>query len=219
MPQAVTIESLPEAFEVIKEMQAEGYSWGEDYRPAGRAALARTLEDGMAVSLDRHLREMARRDEADRRNGTYSRHLLTELGDIELCVPRTRRFNPVSVVRAYARRAGHIDRLILAGFVLGLSTRKVASELLSKVGDAPILPRLSQQCGSPAASRAGLQSRQFHADVGLAEGGGALVADHATREAGQDRGQSCPPWPVRHVPIGRSRRALEPVSGNPAAGR
>ena len=72
MPQAVTIESLPEAFEVIKEMQAEGYTWGEDYRPTSRAALARILEDGMAVSLDRHLREMARRGEADRRNGAYN---------------------------------------------------------------------------------------------------------------------------------------------------
>ena len=51
MPQAVTIEGLPEAFEVIKEMQAEGYTWGEDYRPASRAALARILEDGMARSL------------------------------------------------------------------------------------------------------------------------------------------------------------------------
>ncbi len=42
---------------------------------------------------------------------------------------------------------------------------------------------------------------------------------NAAREASQDRGQSCPPWPVRHVPIGRSRRAPGPVSGNPAAGR
>ena len=30
-------------------------------------------------------------DAADRRNGYYQRHLLTELGDIELNVPRTRR--------------------------------------------------------------------------------------------------------------------------------
>ncbi len=44
----------------------------------------------------------------------------------------------------------------------------------------PIVPQLSQQCGSPAASRPGLKSRQFHADVEVAEGGGALVDDHAT---------------------------------------
>ena len=52
---------------------------------------------------------------------------MTELGRIELCVPRTRRFSPSGVIQAYARRARHIDRMILACFVLGLSTRKVAS--------------------------------------------------------------------------------------------
>ena len=40
MPQRVTIESLPQAFEVIKQMQDQGYDWGEDYRCAGRDALA-----------------------------------------------------------------------------------------------------------------------------------------------------------------------------------
>ncbi len=34
-----------------------------------------------------------------------------------------------------------------------------------------------------------------------------VVADDAAGEAGRDRSQSCPPWPVRHVPIGRGRRA------------
>jgi len=88
----------------------------------------------MAEAIDRHLDEVARRGAADRRNGSYSRHLLTELGDIELHVPRTRRFSPVQVVRAYGRRAGHIDRIILACFVLGPSTRKVATALLPVLG-------------------------------------------------------------------------------------
>ena len=90
----------------------------------------------MAEAIDQHLEEMAERGGADRRNGHYRRHLLTELGDIELCIPRTRRFNPFAVVRAYARRAKHIDRMILACFVLGLSTRKVATALLPVLGAA-----------------------------------------------------------------------------------
>src|SRR5262249_25318267 len=49
------------------------------------------------------LDRMAALDRADRRNGSYRRQLLTELGDIELAVPRTRRFAPIAVVRAYAR--------------------------------------------------------------------------------------------------------------------
>ena len=77
---------------------------------------------------------MAERGEADRRNGTYHRRILTELGDIELAVPRTRTFSPVAVVRAYARRSPEVDRMILACFVLGLSTRKVGEALLPILG-------------------------------------------------------------------------------------
>ncbi|HMF06400.1 MAG TPA: transposase [Methylocella sp.] len=77
---------------------------------------------------------MAERGAAHRRNGTYHRRLLTELGDIELSVPRTRTYSPVAVVRAYARRASHVDRMILVCFMLGLSTRKVASALLPVLG-------------------------------------------------------------------------------------
>jgi putative transposase len=54
------------------------------------------------------------------------------LGDIELAVPRTRRYSPA--LRAYARREVEIDRVILAGFVLGLSTRKVGETLLAILG-------------------------------------------------------------------------------------
>ena len=60
----------------------------------------------------------------DCRNGFYRRHLLTELGDIKLSVPRNRLFCQTGVLKSYARRAPGIDRVILAGFVLGLSTRK-----------------------------------------------------------------------------------------------
>ena len=54
-------------------------------------------------------------------------------------MPRTRRYCPVSVIRSYARRAPEIDRAILAGFVLGLSTRKVGETLLSLLG-RPVSP-------------------------------------------------------------------------------
>jgi transposase-like protein len=88
----------------------------------------------MAAAVDRHLDQLAAEDAADRRNGYYRRHLLTELGDIELSVPRTRRYSPTEVIRAYARRTREIDRVILAGFVLGLSTRKVGETLLALLG-------------------------------------------------------------------------------------
>ena len=134
MPQAATTKSLPQAFRMMKAMQAQGIEWGEDYRRAGGAALKEILEGRMAGAVDRHLEEMEGLGEADRRNGSYRRWLMTELGEIELSVPRTRTFSALRVVRAYARRARHIDRMILACFVLGLSTRKVATALLPVLG-------------------------------------------------------------------------------------
>ena len=98
-------------------------------RLAGKA-LAEIIETEMAAAVDRRLESLEAEDDADRRNGYYRRSLLTELGDIELSVPRTRRYCPTEVVRAYARRSPEIDRTILAGFVLGLSTRKLGEVLL-----------------------------------------------------------------------------------------
>lgn len=135
MPRSATITSLPRAFHMMEAMRANDLDWGEDYRLAAGVALKQVLEDRMAASVDRHLAEMAARDQADRRNGGYRRWLMTELGEIELSVPRTRTYSALQVVRAYARRAAHVDRMILACFVLGLSTRKVAVAL------APILGR------------------------------------------------------------------------------
>ena len=61
MSRTVTIRSLREAFALIKQMQSEEYDWGEDYRPAGRQALAEILEAQMARRVDRRLAEMAAR--------------------------------------------------------------------------------------------------------------------------------------------------------------
>jgi putative transposase len=145
MPQhAATIESLPMAFEFVKAMRADGLEWGEGYRSLGRQALAQVIEEQMAATVERYLDQLDADETADRRNGHYRRHLLTTLGDIELCVPRTRRFSPTAVIRAYARREAEIDRVILAGFVLGLSTRKVGEALLAILGQKVSATTVSQ---------------------------------------------------------------------------
>ena len=148
MPQTATIKSLPAAFRMMKAMQADDVEWGEDYRGAARQALARLLEGSMAETIDRYLERIAERGQADRRNGCYRRGLLTELGAIELAVPRTRTFSALRVVQAYARRVRDVDRLILACFVLGLSTRKVARALLPILGQ-PVSPSPGSQGRPP----------------------------------------------------------------------
>jgi transposase-like protein len=136
MPQQVAaIRSVSKAYKVIKEISSQGVPWGEDYRVYSRIALKQFLEGRMRANLDSYLEEMAVRGGEDRRNGRYSRHLLTELGDVELEVPRTRRYSALKVVRAYARRAQRIDRMILSCFVLGISTRKVAEALFPVLGE------------------------------------------------------------------------------------
>lgn len=150
---SIVITNLPQAFSVIKEMNLDKDE--ADYRSAGRESLEAILEDRMQERITYYLDEMARLGQADRRNGSFSRHLLTELGDIELTIPRTRRFSPVSLLRAYARRAPQIDRLILACFVLGISTRKVAQALLPVLGEpvsATTVSRVAQSLDTAVAA-------------------------------------------------------------------
>lgn len=132
--QAATIESLPMAFEFVKAMRADGLEWVEGYRPCWSPGVGRDHRRADSGGGRSHVEQLDRDAPADRRNGHYKRHLLTTLGDIELCVPRTRRFSPTAVIRAYARREAEIDSIILAGFVLGLSTRKVGETLLAMLG-------------------------------------------------------------------------------------
>jgi len=92
------------------------------------------LQETMAREVRRYLSRVRSHGESDRRNGSYRRHLLTVLGDIELCVPRTRSFSPWKIVAAYVRRTPEVDAAILACFVLGLSVRKVSEALGSILG-------------------------------------------------------------------------------------
>jgi len=127
--------SLPQAYQIIKEMHLYGDE-ESDYRSMARESLSKILEDRMRDRIDKHLSGMALRDESDRRNGYFSRHFLTELGDISLQVPRTRTVSGVGVIQAYSRRAVQVDRMILSCFVLGLSTRKVSHALMPVLGEA-----------------------------------------------------------------------------------
>lgn len=136
MKHRIMIRSLPEAMAVVKEMNiTSSDEWTGDYRGAARDAISSFLTDRMAQKLRFHLADREPGGVPDRRNGHYMRHLLTELGDVIVSVPRTRTFSPVEVIRAYARRSQDVDRLILASFLLGLSTRKVGEALLSILGE------------------------------------------------------------------------------------
>ena len=57
----------------------------------------------MAEAVDCWLDSLEGCAMSDRRNGFYARHMLTDLGMIELSVPRTRCFRATEVLMGYTR--------------------------------------------------------------------------------------------------------------------
>jgi len=121
--------------EAMKEVKA--FEWEGDYKGATRAALKEVIERGLNNARDEYLAELASRDsvEEDRRNGYYRRHLLSAVGDVELKIPRTRSWSARAALKELGRRTREVDQLILGCFVLGLSTRKVATALFPILGE------------------------------------------------------------------------------------
>ena len=122
----------------LREINA--FEWEGDYRAEAANRLKDLLEERMDDELELYLgraRHERRedRDPEDYRNGSYLRHLLTEIGDLILRVPRSRKGFISSVLEAYQRRSRSVDQLILACFVLGMSTRKVSTALCSLLGE------------------------------------------------------------------------------------
>ena len=132
----IMIRSLPEAMAMVKEMNLTSEDeWSGDYRSSARNAIASFFTDHMAQKLRVRLADNEARGIPDRRNGHYMCHLLTELGDVAISVPRTRTYSPIEIIKAYMRRSRQVDRLILSCFLLGLSTRKVGEALLATLGE------------------------------------------------------------------------------------
>jgi putative transposase len=121
----------------IEEINA--FEWEGDFKPMARQALKQLVEERLEEEMTEHLglsRYEHRAERADYRNGHYTRHLLTEMGDLELLVPRSRKGGfPSRLFEKYCRRCRSVDRVLLACFCLGLSTRKAASVLAPVLGE------------------------------------------------------------------------------------
>jgi len=144
----------------LKEINA--FEWEGDYRAEAANRLKELLEERMDEELGQYLgrarherREQG--DVEDYRNGFYLRHLLTEIGDLILEIPRSRKGFLSRVLEAYQRRSRTVDQLIMACFVLGMSTRKVSTALLSLLGE-----RVSASTVSEVAKRLDHAVRRYH---------------------------------------------------------
>ena len=141
---AALVNSVSQAMHIMARLDDQGVFSDVTWQQESREAVVNVLQGRMAARVAAHLEDVRAEGMVDRRNGSYTRHVLTALGDLALEVPRTRTFNPSKLLTAYARRAPEIDRLILAAFVLGLSTRKVGKVLLRLLGEPVSATTVSQ---------------------------------------------------------------------------
>ena len=95
MPLFATSSTVRRAHRMVKHMNVQGPEW-QGLHEASREAVATVLQEAMKAKLLGHLRLMDQLGQPDRRNGSYRRHLLTAMGDLELWVPRTRTFAPTN---------------------------------------------------------------------------------------------------------------------------
>ncbi|WP_339123539.1 IS256 family transposase, partial [Pseudonocardia sp. D17] len=140
-----TIEPVPDridqeqlAQQLVEAARAEGV---ELVGPSGlltgltKTVLETALEAEMSEHLgyDRH--DRAGRDCGNSRNGTRTKTVLTEIGPVEIEVPRDRdaSFDPV-IVRKRQRRLDGIDEIVLSLTARGLTTGEVAAHFAEVYG-------------------------------------------------------------------------------------
>jgi putative transposase len=103
-------------------------------------ALMRTvLQTGLEVEMAEHLgyepHDPSGRGSGNSRNGSYPKTVSTEIGDIELRVPRDRNasFDPVTVPK-HVRRLDGLNANVLSLYAKGLTTGEIQAHLLEIYG-------------------------------------------------------------------------------------
>jgi putative transposase len=140
-----TISSVPEQIDtqqLAQDLVARARAEGVDLvGPGGLlAGLTKTvLETALEAEMSEHVgydkRDPAGRNGQNSRNGTRAKTVLTEVGPVEIEVPRDRdgSFDPV-IVRKRQRRLDGIDQLVLSLTARGLTTGEVAAHFAEVYG-------------------------------------------------------------------------------------
>src|SRR5919205_1434762 len=136
MPAQIDQQQL--AQELVDRARAEGI---ELVGPGGLlTGLTKTvLETALEAELSEHLgydkHDPAGRNGGNSRNGTRTKTVLTEVGPVDIEVPRDRdgSFDPV-VVRKRQRRLDGIDQIVLSLTARGLTTGEIAAHFAEIYG-------------------------------------------------------------------------------------
>ena len=126
------------AQELVDKARAEGIDL---VGPGGLlTGLTKTvLETALETELSEHLgydkHDPAGRNRGNSRNGTRAKTVLTEIGPVEIAVPRDREgsFEPV-IVRKRQRRLTGVDQIVLSLTARGLTTGEVSAHLAEVYG-------------------------------------------------------------------------------------
>jgi putative transposase len=126
------------AAELVARAQAEGVSLTGPGGLLGRLTklvLEGALEGEMADHLGYEVGDPAGRNGGNSRNGSRAKTVLTELGPVEVAVPRDRdsSFAP-KIVRKRQRRLSGVEDLVISLSAKGLTTGEVAAHLAEVYG-------------------------------------------------------------------------------------
>ncbi|MDT0354087.1 IS256 family transposase [Pseudonocardia charpentierae] len=100
-----------------------------------KTVLETALEEELSGHLGYGKHDPAGRDGGNSRNGTRSKTVLTEVGPVEIAVPRDRdgSFTP-AIVRKRQRRLDGVDQLVLSLTARGLTTGEIAAHFADVYG-------------------------------------------------------------------------------------
>jgi putative transposase len=100
-----------------------------------KTVLETALEEELSGHLGYGKHDPAGRDGGNSRNGTRSKTVLTEIGPVEIAVPRDRdgSFEP-AIVRKRQRRLDGVDQLVLSLTARGLTTGEIAAHFAEVYG-------------------------------------------------------------------------------------
>ena len=137
-PMTEQIDRRQLAQDLVEQARAEGV---ELIGPGGLLTrLTKTvLEAALEAELSEHLgydkHDPAGRNRENSRNGTRTKTVLTEVGQVEIEVPRDRdgTFSPV-IVRKRQRRLDGIDQIVLSLTARGLTTGEIAAHFAEVYG-------------------------------------------------------------------------------------
>lgn len=161
----------------------------------------RVLETALEAEMTEHLghEKHQQAESGNIRNGTRSKTVLTEVGAVEIEVPRDREgsFEP-KIVKKRQRRLTGVDEIVLSLTARGLTTGEVAAHFDDVYGTSVSKDTISRITDKVIEEMTEWQNRPLHRRLRRAQG--AAGVDHRGLAASNGADLHHPPDP-QHLPV------------------